>query len=43
MTDMIAPYPTWGEVNKRAAYGYYASSLTSPWIRRVIRFLAKFG
>jgi pyruvate/2-oxoglutarate dehydrogenase complex dihydrolipoamide dehydrogenase (E3) component len=43
MTDMIAPYPTWGEVNKRAAYGYYASSLTNPWIRRVIRFLAKFG
>ncbi len=43
MTDMIAPYPTYGEVNKRAAYGFYASSLTNPWIGRVIRFLAKFG
>ena len=43
MTDMIVPYPTWGEVNKRAAYGFYASSLTNPWISRVIRFLAKFG
>ena len=43
MTDMIVPYPTLSEVNKRVAYGFYASSLTSPWIRRVIRFLAKFG
>ena len=43
MTDMIVPYPTYGEINKRAAYGYYASSLTSPWIRRVMRFLARFG
>ena len=43
MTDMIVPYPTWGEVNKRAAYGFYASSLTSPWIHRIVRFLAKFG
>ena len=43
MTDMIVPYPTWGEVNKRVAYGYYAASLSSPWLRRVIRFLARFG
>ena len=43
MTDMIVPYPTWGEVNKRAAYGFYASSLASPWLRRIIGFLAKFG
>ena len=43
MTDMIVPYPTFGEINKRAAYGYYASSLTSPWIGRVMRFLARFG
>ena len=43
MTDMIVPYPTWGEVNKRVAYGYFVSSLGSPWIGRVIRFLARFG
>ena len=43
MTDMIVPYPTWGEVNKRVAYGYFASSLASPWLKRVIGFLAKFG
>ena len=29
MTDMIVPYPTFSEVNKRVAYGFYASSLTS--------------
>jgi pyruvate/2-oxoglutarate dehydrogenase complex dihydrolipoamide dehydrogenase (E3) component len=43
MTDMIVPYPTLGEINKRAAYGFYASSLGSPWLRRIIRFLARFG
>ncbi len=43
MTDMIVPYPTWGEVNKRVSYGYFATSLQSPWLRRAIRFLAKFG
>jgi hypothetical protein len=40
---MIVPYPTLGEINKRAAYGFYASSLGSPWLRRIIRFLARFG
>ncbi len=43
MTQIIAPYPTLGEINKRVAYGYYASSLTNPWLRRVIGFLARFG
>jgi len=43
MTDMIVPYPTLAEVNKRVAYGYFASSLASPWLKRVIGFLAKFG
>jgi pyruvate/2-oxoglutarate dehydrogenase complex dihydrolipoamide dehydrogenase (E3) component len=43
MTGFVAPYPTLGEINKRAAYGYYAPSLGNPWLRRVIRILAKFG
>lgn len=43
MTGFVAPYPTLGEINKRAAYGYYTPSLGNPWLRRVIRFLAKFG
>ena len=43
MTGFVAPYPTLGEINKRAAYGYYMPSLGNPWLRRAIRFLAKFG
>jgi pyruvate/2-oxoglutarate dehydrogenase complex dihydrolipoamide dehydrogenase (E3) component len=43
MTDMVVPYPTYGEANKRAAVGYYVQSIGSPWIRKVIDFLAKFG
>jgi pyruvate/2-oxoglutarate dehydrogenase complex dihydrolipoamide dehydrogenase (E3) component len=43
MTGFVAPYPTLGEINKRAAYGYYTPSLGNPWLRRVIGFLAKFG
>ena len=43
MTGYIAPYPTLGEVNKRAAYGYYTSSLGNPWLRRTVRFLARLG
>jgi len=43
MTAIIAPYPTLGEINKRVAYGYYASSLTNPWLGRLIRLLARFG
>ncbi len=43
MTDMIVPYPTLSEVNKRVAYGFYASKLASPWTRRVVQFLSRFG
>jgi pyruvate/2-oxoglutarate dehydrogenase complex dihydrolipoamide dehydrogenase (E3) component len=43
MTGFVAPYPTLGEINKRAAYGYYTPSLRNPWLRRAIRFLARFG
>jgi pyruvate/2-oxoglutarate dehydrogenase complex dihydrolipoamide dehydrogenase (E3) component len=43
MTDWIAPYPTLGEINKRAAYRYFASAPGNPLIRSVIGFLARFG
>lgn len=43
MTDWISPYPTLGEVNKRAAYRYYADSAGSPLLRRIIGWLAKLG
>ncbi len=43
MTDFIAPYPTLGEVNKRVAYTYFQPKLMNPWVRKLVKFLAKFG
>jgi pyruvate/2-oxoglutarate dehydrogenase complex dihydrolipoamide dehydrogenase (E3) component len=43
MTDWISPYPTLGEINKRAAYRYYATAAASPFLRGVIGFLARLG
>ena len=43
MASMIAPYPTLGEVNKRAAGSFYTPSLFSDRTRKVVRFLSKFG
>lgn len=43
VATMIAPYPTLGEVSKRAAGSYYTPSLFSERTRKIVRFLAKFG
>ena len=43
MTGFISPYPTLTEINKRVAYTYFIPSLSNPWLRRTINFLAKFG
>jgi pyruvate/2-oxoglutarate dehydrogenase complex dihydrolipoamide dehydrogenase (E3) component len=43
MTEWISPYPTLSEINKRAAASYYASAPSSPALRKMINFLAKFG
>lgn len=43
MAQMISPYPTLGEINKRAAGTYYTPSLFSDRTRKVVRLLAKFG
>ena len=43
MTEFVAPYPTLTEIGKRAAINYYRPSLTSPWLRRIIALLRKFG
>jgi pyruvate/2-oxoglutarate dehydrogenase complex dihydrolipoamide dehydrogenase (E3) component len=43
MTDWISPYPTLAEVNKRAAYRFYANAASNPVVRKVIGFLQKFG
>ena len=43
MAGYIAPYPTMGEIGKRAAGSYYIPSLFSERTRKVVRFLARFG
>jgi pyruvate/2-oxoglutarate dehydrogenase complex dihydrolipoamide dehydrogenase (E3) component len=43
IAELIVPYPTLAEINKRAAIGYFTSSLTSPMLRRIITFLRRFG
>jgi pyruvate/2-oxoglutarate dehydrogenase complex dihydrolipoamide dehydrogenase (E3) component len=43
MTDWISPYPTLGEINKRAAYRFFSSAPGNPMVRRAIGFLTKFG
>jgi pyruvate/2-oxoglutarate dehydrogenase complex dihydrolipoamide dehydrogenase (E3) component len=42
VAEAIAPYPTFGEINKKAAGAYYAEKLFSPWPRRIVRLLAAF-
>jgi pyruvate/2-oxoglutarate dehydrogenase complex dihydrolipoamide dehydrogenase (E3) component len=41
--NMIVPYPTRGEVGKRAAGSFYMAALFSEKTRRIVRFLARFG
>jgi pyruvate/2-oxoglutarate dehydrogenase complex dihydrolipoamide dehydrogenase (E3) component len=43
MTEFIVPYPTLAEIGKRAAMSYYTPHLTSPFVRRIISFLRRFG
>jgi len=43
LANMIAPYPTLGEVNKRAAGSYYTPSLFSERTRKIVRFLQRFA
>jgi pyruvate/2-oxoglutarate dehydrogenase complex dihydrolipoamide dehydrogenase (E3) component len=44
VAGMVAPYPTLGEANKRAAGQHFAPKLfASPWVKRAVRLLAKLG
>jgi pyruvate/2-oxoglutarate dehydrogenase complex dihydrolipoamide dehydrogenase (E3) component len=43
MAQFIAPYPTLGEVSKRAAGSYYAPKLFSDRTRRLVRLLMRFS
>ncbi|MBO0766515.1 MAG: dihydrolipoamide dehydrogenase, partial [Hyphomicrobiaceae bacterium] len=43
MTGWISPYPTLTEINKRAAFGYYAAAAVRPLVRKTVGWLAKLG
>ena len=43
ITAMIAPYPTLGEISKRAAGAWYTPSLFSDKTRRLVKFLKYLG
>ncbi|MEM8799052.1 MAG: FAD-dependent oxidoreductase [Pseudomonadota bacterium] len=43
MTSFIAPYPTLGEINKRAAGSAYTETLFSPRTKKIVKFLSHFG
>jgi pyruvate/2-oxoglutarate dehydrogenase complex dihydrolipoamide dehydrogenase (E3) component len=43
LAGFIAPYPTLGELVRRAAISYYADAPKNVWVRRVIALLRKFG
>lgn len=43
IAGMIAPYPTLGEISKRAAGQWYTPSLFSEKTRKIVRFLLKLG
>ena len=44
VANMVAPYPTLGEVNKRAAGAHFAPKLfRNPWVKRAVRTLSLLG
>jgi len=43
LAGMIAPYPTLGELSKRAAGSYYTDTLFGPRTRRLVRLLMRFA
>lgn len=43
MRGWVSPYPTYTEVNKRAASKFYATAPSNTLVRSVINFLSKFG
>ena len=43
LAGLMLPYPTLGELSKRAAGQFYTPRLFSPAVRRLVRFLRWFG
>ena len=43
VAGMVAPYPTLGEINKRAAGVYFSPKLfENAWVKRVVRLVQRF-
>ena len=43
IAQYISPYPTLGEIGKRAAGSFFLPKLTSPIVRKTVQFLSRFG
>jgi pyruvate/2-oxoglutarate dehydrogenase complex dihydrolipoamide dehydrogenase (E3) component len=43
LATAVFPYPTRAEATRRAAVGFYAAKLDSPWLKRIIGLLRKLG
>jgi pyruvate/2-oxoglutarate dehydrogenase complex dihydrolipoamide dehydrogenase (E3) component len=43
MLGLVVPYPTLSEIGKRAALTYFTPSVSSPWVRRFISLMRRFG
>jgi pyruvate/2-oxoglutarate dehydrogenase complex dihydrolipoamide dehydrogenase (E3) component len=41
VAETVVPYPTLGEVNKRAAMTFFAAAAASPTVRRIVRWLRR--
>jgi pyruvate/2-oxoglutarate dehydrogenase complex dihydrolipoamide dehydrogenase (E3) component len=43
MASAVFPYPTRAEASRRAAISFYLPKLASPWLKRTIRLMRRFG
>src|SRR5438477_403921 len=41
--EAVLPYPTLGEIGKRAAMTYFAPGATNPWVRCIIALVRRLG
>jgi pyruvate/2-oxoglutarate dehydrogenase complex dihydrolipoamide dehydrogenase (E3) component len=43
LAGFVAPYPTLGELVRRAAISYFMEAPANKWVRRIVRTLRRFG
>jgi pyruvate/2-oxoglutarate dehydrogenase complex dihydrolipoamide dehydrogenase (E3) component len=41
VAEMVVPYPTFGEINKRAAMMFFAPAAANPTVRRIVQWLRR--